>query len=130
MYLTSNIWGVHAWKFFHQVAWGYPHYPSEIDKNNYKNFFNTIGHILPCKGCGVHYNEILSNHPLTDEILLNREDLMKWTIDIHNHVNQMLNKKIYTHEEGIELIQNNFMIQSVNIESEMSTTVFPAQPDA
>ena len=110
MFLTSNEWGVHGWKFIHHVAWGFPFNPTENDKNNYKQFFTIIGTILPCGGCNIHYNESLVKFPLTDEVLLNKMNLMKWSIDIHNEVNLINGKKIYEYEEALELIQNNYYV--------------------
>jgi hypothetical protein len=109
MHITPNEWGVHCWKFIHHVAWGYPFNPTETDKLNYKQFFTQLGTILPCITCNINYNSHLLIHPLDDDVLLNKTNVMKWTIDMHNEVNKMNNKKIYTYEEALELIQNNYV---------------------
>jgi hypothetical protein len=109
MYITPNEWGVHGWKFIHHIAWGYPRRPTEIDKENYKNFFIMLGNVLPCIGCNYHYKEHLLLYPLTDEVFESYITLMKWTIDMHNEVNKFYNKKIYSYEEAITLIENNYV---------------------
>jgi len=63
--------------------------------------------VLPCPG--YHYSNNLLLYPLTNDLFINRITLMKWTIDMHNEVNKINNKKIYTYEEGIQLIENNFI---------------------
>jgi hypothetical protein len=87
--VKSNIWGKHAWKFMHYVTMGYPENPTEEHKNNYKNFFISLKYVLPCSICAKHYEENLEKLPLTDQVLSNRNNLIKWGIDLHNMVNKM-----------------------------------------
>ena len=109
MGLGPDKWGVHGWKFIHHVALGYPNTPNENDKNNYKSFYTLIGSILPCHICSDHYNENLLIHPLNDEVLSNKMNLIYWTIDMHNEVNKKNGKKIYSYDEALELIKTNFI---------------------
>ena len=37
--IDKNSWGEYLWHTIHFVALGYPNNPSDIDKKNYKNFF-------------------------------------------------------------------------------------------
>ena len=121
MFITPNEWGVHGWKFIHHVAWGYPRNPTDNDKLNYKNFFTMIGNILPCGGCNIHYNNNLLIYPLTDEVFLNSTNLMKWTIDMHNSVNRLYSRKIYSYEEAIALIENNYILEEAESQTELSS---------
>jgi len=108
MAIGPDQWGVHGWKFIHHIALGYPNTPSDNDKNNYKNFFNLLGNVLPCGLCSNHYNEHLLIYPLTDEVLSNKMNLINWTIDMHNEVNKQNGKKIYSYDEALVLIKNNY----------------------
>ena len=108
MTISPDKWGVHGWKFIHHVALGYPQKPTDNDKINYKNFFSLIGKILPCYVCNEHYNEHLIIHPLSDTILNNQTNLLKWTIDMHNEVNKKKYKKMLSYDEAIYLIKNNY----------------------
>jgi hypothetical protein len=108
MGLGPDKWGVHGWKFIHHVALGYPNTPNENQKNNYKSFYTLIGSVLPCHICSDHYNEHLLIHPLTDEVLSSKINLINWTIDMHNEVNKIHGKKIYNYDEALELIKTNF----------------------
>jgi hypothetical protein len=105
--VNSNIWGSHAWKFMHYVTLGYPEKPTAEQKNNYKNFFILLKHVLPCSKCAKHYEENLTKHPLTDDILNNKNKFIKWCIDLHNIVNKMLNKKILSYDEAYNILINN-----------------------
>lgn len=108
MHLGPDIWGPHGWKFIHFVALGYPKNPNPKDKENYKTFFNILSTILPCSICNDHLKINLIKYPLTDEILSDRIKLLNWTIDLHNEVNKINNKKIINYNEGLNLLINNF----------------------
>ena len=100
--ITPDVWGPHGWKFLHYLSFGYPDNPTTEDKNNYKTFFVSLQHVLPCSICAKHYSDNLIQYSL-DEALQNKDSLIRWVIDIHNDVNEMKGKKIYTYDEAIEL---------------------------
>jgi hypothetical protein len=109
MIIDSTIWGPHGWKFIHMVALAYPLNPTNEQKKNYSVFFSNIGNILPCVICSNHYNENLKKYPLNDTVLKNKTNLLNWTIDMHNEVNKMNNSKVYSYDEALKLIRNNFI---------------------
>lgn len=93
--MMTKVWGPAGWLFLHCVSFGYPH---QIDINNeedrvkaqkYKNFFNLIGEILPCRYCRESYLEFIKEHPI-DPHLISRDKLTRWFYDIHNKVNSKL----------------------------------------
>ena len=97
--MLVSEWGPPGWKFLHSVAHGYPESPSEFDTKNgsppgttessYKSFFNLIGRTLPCGLCRESYVEFVSVNPVR---ATSREDLTKWLWEIHNKVNDKLNR--------------------------------------
>jgi len=114
--VNPEEWGSEAWKFLHYVALVYPKNPSDEDKKNYKNFFYSLQHVLPCSKCSENYKEHLQKIPI-EEALNNNDTLFKWTIDIHNEVNLMTNKDKFTYDKAYDLylnkdksIQDNFMV--------------------
>lgn len=102
-----NVWGPHGWKFIHYVTLGYPNNPSNIDKQNYSNFFETLKNVIPCSICGSHFKEHMKAFPLTDNILSNRKKFIEWGINMHNLVNEINSKRIFTFEEGFKEIENS-----------------------
>jgi hypothetical protein len=106
--VSPNIWGPHAWKFIHYIILGYPNNPTNTDKENYKNFFNNLHLILPCNSCSINYKNHLIKLPLTNDILNDKNEFIKWGIDLHNIVNVMTNKKIISNDEALKLFQNDF----------------------
>jgi len=108
MPLYPEQWGPYGWKFMHMIALAYPIAPLDEDKQNYYNFFTSLGNVLPCQMCINHYKENLIKYPLTDNVLSTRDNLLKWTIDLHNEVNKSNNKYIYDYDTAIALIRNNY----------------------
>lgn len=90
--IMTKVWGPPGWFFLHAVTFGYPY---EINSENidrvrhYANFFNSLGHVLPCKYCRNSYNEYLSELPV-ENFLKSRKDLTLWLYLIHNKVNDKL----------------------------------------
>ena len=59
--MMTNVWGPPGWVFLHCITIGYP---IKIDPKNKEhisrkkhtmNFFNSLGHVLPCKYCRESY---------------------------------------------------------------------------
>ncbi len=90
--LITKIWGSAGWTFNHSITFGYPVNPTEADKIKYRNYFISVGDVLPCRFCRESYQKFITNGPtaLTDEVLTNRASLTKWFYDIHEAVNAKL----------------------------------------
>jgi len=100
MHLSPNVWGPFFWHTIHIVALGYPKSPTYTDKKCAKEFFESLAFLIPCAVCREHYRAHLEKNPLTP-FLDSRTDLIKWTIEIHNQVNEMLGKPKWTLEETL-----------------------------
>jgi len=100
--IKPKIWGPHGWKFLHYVSLGYPDNPTEEDKRNYKDYFTSLRYVLPCEKCALNYKHNLAKFPI-DNHLHNRDTLVKWAIDVHNEVNEELDKPTLQYDEAIEL---------------------------
>ena len=93
--MMTKVWGPAGWMFLHCVTFGYPYAinpenPDHKDKKeHYKNFFNELGHVMPCKYCRESYLDFIKEHPI-DKHLKTRKQLSKWLYDIHNKVNNKL----------------------------------------
>lgn len=102
--MDKNVWGKPMWSTIHLVALGYPEYePSADIVVKYHQFFISLGYVIPCDECRTHYNSMLADMP---PVLENRDTLFKWTIDIHNMVNERLGKDKVTYEEGYNMWKN------------------------
>ena len=103
--MDARIWGPHAWFFLHSVTFSYPDNPSEKDKRDLYNFFQSVSNILPCTICKNHFRENLEKYPI-ENFLYNREALVNWLIDIHNIVNRKLGKPMVDNKEIIDRYNN------------------------
>lgn len=89
--MRTKVWGPPAWIFLHTVAHNYPLKPTRQDRKNYKNFFKSIGYILPCKYCRMSYQQYYKELPIT-RFLNCRENVAYWIFLIHNKVNAKLGR--------------------------------------
>jgi hypothetical protein len=94
--MEPKIWGPPAWTFLHSVTFQYPDNPTELDKQKYQQFFESLKYTLPCPTCKEHYSINFEKLPIR---LNTRDELIKWLIDIHNEVNIKNNKKVYSYDE-------------------------------
>jgi len=101
MHIPPEVWGPFFWHTIHIVALGYPQEPAYSDKKAMKEFFESLQHLIPCPICRTHYVSHMTKLPIGPS-LDNRKDLFRWTIDLHNDVNEMLGKRKYTETEVIQ----------------------------
>ncbi|MBA43015.1 MAG: hypothetical protein CMF62_03285 [Magnetococcales bacterium] len=90
--LITKIWGPSGWKFLHSVSFGYPIKPTNEQKNEYRNFFKSVGDILPCVYCRESYKKFIQEGctKLDENALENRDSLTRWLYNIHEAVNEKL----------------------------------------
>jgi len=98
MHFPPSVWGPFFWHTIHIVALGYPKSPTYTDKKCAKEFYESLAYLLPCAVCREHYREHITKNPI-NTFLDSRTDLIKWTIQIHNAVNQKLGKLEWSLEE-------------------------------
>jgi len=84
-------WGPGLWTSIHCMTFNYPINPSEQDKENYKNFFNLLGNMLPCIYCRQSYIIFLQFMPI-DLFLNDRYGCTYWAFSLHNLVNTKIGK--------------------------------------
>lgn len=103
--INPKLWGSSGWKFIHYTALGYPDQPTEKDKENYKLFFYNLQNTLPCLKCSINFGKNINELPI-DNSLDTRNNLFKWTVDIHNMVNNELGKDNLSYEEALIKYKN------------------------
>ena len=97
--MKPSVWGPFVWSTLHLVALGYPKNPTMFDKSIYKNFFASIGTVLPCTKCTSNYSKHFAEFPI-DTFLDSRESLFLWTVKLHNIVNAEKGKEIWSIERA------------------------------
>jgi hypothetical protein len=104
--LNPAIWGPHAWILLHSITLDYPDCPNNTEKQNMRNFFMSVQHVLPCLRCKKNLHNNYQKYPLTDEVLSSKSNLVRWLIDIHNEINVEKGKKKMSYEEVLAYYDN------------------------
>lgn len=94
--MSKKDWGNPGWEFMHQIAIGYPNYPTPEDKYWAAMFLQSVGNVLPCKQCRQHFLTMLEENP---PILDDSCGFQSWLYHVHNQVNKRLGKPIFTPEQ-------------------------------
>ena len=110
--MEPTIWGPHAWTFLHSITFQYPENPTDMEKQKYYTFFNSLKNTLPCPNCREHYAQNYEKIPIR---LDTRNELIEWLIDIHNSVNTMIGKREYSYDEVYDIY--NSLYQGNNMGS-------------
>ena len=104
--MITYIWGPLLWHFLHIISFNYPVNPELYNKekgfksghiqNCYYFFINMLIYILPCGACRDNLKDNLNTLKFKEkkhEILKNRHNFSVFIYDLHEVVNNMLNKK-------------------------------------
>jgi hypothetical protein len=108
-YIDSKVWGPWGWYMFHIYS-----YNENIKLNKkyclmYYKFYELFGKLIPCPLCQNHYNSIFDLKKEFD-----REYLKKWTYNLHNKVNEDLEKDIiFSYDDFITKYNNNIDINII-----------------
>lgn len=81
---NPTVWGPKTWEMLHLITLK-PNQPIQT----YQEFFYYLSFVLPCKKCQHNYSEHLKQLPIPT----NKKQLANWLIQIHNRVNQTVNKE-------------------------------------
>jgi hypothetical protein len=92
----NGIWGPIFWKFLHEISFQFPQNPTDQEKKSHENFLLNLKYFIPCYTCKNDFQKYISQNP---PILNSKKNFVKWTVDLHNHVNKKLGKREYSYEE-------------------------------
>lgn len=87
--IGKDKWGPIAWNIYHSFSINF----LKKYADDYLIFINTFGYILPCETCKSHYNYVIKEIYKIDDIEINKNNIIKYTYNIHKLVNELLNKK-------------------------------------
>lgn len=89
----TTVWGPAQWHMLHTISFNYPVEPTEEQKKNYRNYILSLQNVLPCGACRKNLSNNLKNYPLTMEHMKNRDSFSRYIYNLHEIVNEMLEKK-------------------------------------
>ena len=86
-----SMWKQNTWLMFHIITKNF----DEQYVGKYEEFFNSFRSAIPCSICRKHYNQNISKPGMTLSENMNNDRIFNWTIDLHNSVNRMHNKRAW-----------------------------------
>ena len=90
--MLTTVWGPSQWHFLHTMSFNYPIHPNEMQKKAYRNYMLNLKNVLPCGKCRINLKENYKKLPLKMSHMRNRECFSKYVYDLHELVNDMLDK--------------------------------------
>ena len=102
--MDPNIWGPRLWFSIHSMSFTYQFYPTDKDKEIYKNYYKSLEHTLPCGLCRNNYKKHIEMFPIEPH-LENRKKLTNWCIDMHNMVNIENKKPTLSYGEVLDIYE-------------------------
>ena len=112
--MNQNIWGPHMWFVLHTITFNYPINPKEDIIKYHSDFLYSLQYVLPCGVCRKHYKRHIKENP-PEKALENRDNFIKWMIDLHNEVNGETGKKnTYTYQEIISRYEKVYNMKIIN----------------
>lgn len=103
MSLDPKKWGPSVWSAIHWVAAGCPETPTDEQKANYVQFYESLSKVLPCKECQEGFRAIIAANPVQADTA---SHLQAWTCHAHNLVNQKTGKR---ETWSLEKIQKEYL---------------------
>jgi hypothetical protein len=92
MAIKPAKFGPYYWGVLHLACLG------GIDPAALQALVSMFPAILPCPACSIHFAEVLNANPLPDTP--DPDALFKWSVDVHNIVNERLNKPLVAYEDA------------------------------
>lgn len=89
----TYFWGPMFWTTVHTISLNYPCQPTATQRRQYKQFFDSLRHVLPCGKCRDNLVSNLETTRYGREVFQNRDTLSRWVYDLHACVNKMLGKQ-------------------------------------
>lgn len=89
-----DSWGPKTWNFLHTISLSYPAVASESTKEAMFSMLQSLGVLIPCDKCRVHYKEWLNSTVSTPKAvaLRGRDSVFGALVDLHNSVNMRIGK--------------------------------------
>lgn len=99
--IDPKRWGRPMWDSLYYICASYPDSADQDEQETIKTYFTIIGRLLPCEICRSNYKNHIKKHPITNDVLKSRYDLINWLISIDNEIRSMHGKPLITYEQVV-----------------------------
>lgn len=100
MGIDPNHFGPYFWTTIHFICLGASDNLTSEQKHGFIQFFNNLHYVIPCSSCGQHLRENIEKIKPIEDVLNSSHELFKWSVDLHNIVNDMLSKPRMSYEDA------------------------------
>ena len=96
-----STWGPSCWHMLHSVGFTYEEHALPAHRAAMYRFLISLGDVLPCKLCRVHYADHIAAHVRGPHspVLASRGSLSVYLVQLHNDVNARLGKRLVPYAE-------------------------------
>ena len=101
--MEPRHWSAAVWRTVHAVAHAYPAdgTADALSKAACRNFFVSLGVVLPCERCARGYGRMMADWGAAAlDRALDDGKLFEWSVRVHNHVNRKLQRRQWTIEQA------------------------------
>jgi hypothetical protein len=91
--MLTTVWGPSLWHYLHTMSFNYPVHPTAQDKKHYREFVQSLVHVLPCKYCRLNLVKNFKTLPLKYSDMESRDTFSRYVYKLHELINTMLGKK-------------------------------------
>lgn len=102
IHIKPHHWGPYAWATLHFWTFGFPEVATHEDIYHYSQFVHMFGKTIPCHSCRHHFLHLLALYP-PEQYMKSRSEFIRWGIDMHNRVNQRLDKPEVTEQHVVSM---------------------------
>jgi hypothetical protein len=106
--MLTTVWGPSQWHVLHTMSFNYPVKPTIKDKRDYRNYILSLQNVLPCGKCRENLRKNFMKLPLNMKHMKSRQTFSKYIYDLHELVNEMLDKKSGLTYEQVQNTYENF----------------------
>lgn len=100
----KDFWGPKLWRLIHTISYCSPEKFTEIQKKDYYLFLTfVIPRCIMCIKCQLHYRRVMEKMVFTGNT---REELINYTIELHNRVNMRLRKPLLVRDDVDKIYSN------------------------
>ena len=92
--------GPGIWFVIHTLAY---HATTEPLKDAYQLEINTLCDHFGCETCKTHFSQFILSHPF----IKYKDNYFKWSWELHNYINKILNKSQIKYEVALQQYKNN-----------------------
>ena len=121
--MLTSVWGPSMWHFLHTLSFNYPIKPCCREKQNYYDFIMNLRNILPCGKCRENLHKNFKKLPLKKSHMASRSTFSRYIYDLHELINDMLNKKSGLSYEDVRERYEHFRARCTKSKREIQSRI-------